>query len=147
MISKNSYYRFTSLTIALVMLWNVAGWLGLGILMHHVHSQGEGSHCEVMFCSCEVEDGNKICTCHHNELSGHEQSTDGNHHQEACQYTTTHSNNSSSTPSVVVTTKIMALQYPEDEIIFPPKDIPFSISDIESTLSGVAQDLLRPPRI
>lgn len=143
---KNSYYRLISIATVLVMLWNIAGWLGFGIIMHHVHTHGEGHHCEIMLCNCKVEDGNKICTCHHNDLKGHEQKTDGNHHQETCHYTASHSNNSTST-SLVVSTKYNALQSPVDELIFPPGDITLSSSEIELTLSGVAPDLLRPPRV
>ena len=37
---------------------------------HGPHHASE-EQCEIVWCSCKVEDGQKICTCHHNETKDH----------------------------------------------------------------------------
>jgi len=58
------------MTTIAIMLWNIMGWLGLGLVLNHSHEHGEANHCEVTFCYCEIEDGQSICTCHHNDMKG-----------------------------------------------------------------------------
>lgn len=45
--------------------------------MHEMHHGEE--QCEKMFCYCEVTDGMKICTCHH-QNEHHNSSEDDDHH-------------------------------------------------------------------
>lgn len=143
---KHPFYRFVSIAVMAVMLWNIAGWLGIGMIMHHAHTHGDETHCEIMFCSCTVEDGKKICTCHHHGLNGEASNHQEDNHMGDCHYTASHSNSTSSTPSLVVTAKYNAMHAPfEDPVIFPNEDFILSILD-ESIISGIKPDLLRPPR-
>lgn len=65
---KYTYQRFTSSFLLIAMVWNITGWLGMGLINAHSLNHSGGEHCEVSFCYCEIEDGEKICTCHHPEL-------------------------------------------------------------------------------
>lgn len=100
---KYTYYRITSFILLATMIWNVGGWVGMSIFNEHMLDHADGEHCEVAFCYCEIEDGEKICTCHHPELHAKEQST--NHitahiidadvdilTNKYCTYTKTHTN-------------------------------------------------------
>lgn len=68
-MSLNSqYHKIISFLTLVVMFWNIFGWLGAGLIVNHMHSQNGDDYCEISFCSCEVEDGNAYCSCHHPEL-------------------------------------------------------------------------------
>ncbi|WP_349355613.1 hypothetical protein [Gracilimonas sp. BCB1] len=128
------------------MLWNVAGWFGMGILMHHAHSHGAENHCEIIFCSCEIEEGQKICTCHHHGMDGTENHHNTGDQTEDCYYTAPHSNTNSSTPSLVITAKYNALQYQSESWVSPPSEENLQVLTDEVPLKGSTKDLLRPPR-
>ncbi|MCP9290118.1 hypothetical protein [Gracilimonas sediminicola] len=146
MNSQHPFYRFVGMAVIAMMLWNVAGWLGMGMLMHHAHTGGAENHCEVIFCSCEIEDGQKICTCHHHGMDGAENHHNPENQTEDCYYTAPHSNGSSSTPSLVITAKYNALQNSTETWISPPGEELSRLMYDEPTFSGITRDLLRPPR-
>ena len=59
--------------MACILFWNVFGWMGVQLAAKHLHNDHdhEQSYCTKEFCSCLVEKGQKICTCHHqNEQAG-----------------------------------------------------------------------------
>ncbi|MTI87863.1 MAG: hypothetical protein FH748_07835 [Balneolaceae bacterium] len=136
------------------MIWNVAGWLGMGLLDMHAHSHEKGEHCEVSFCYCEIENGNKICTCHHPEL--HAQQNQAPNHPETepdtsesvhqfCHYTPSHPNPEQSEALISFTSF---------NTILPPAQVEYMVfttseyhNDMDSSLlTGHFIDLLRPPR-
>lgn len=48
------------------MLWNIFGWTALEMAKEHLHH--ENSYCTIGYCTCVVEDGVSVCTCHHHDL-------------------------------------------------------------------------------
>ncbi|MCG2586977.1 hypothetical protein [Rhodohalobacter sulfatireducens] len=147
MNADRTYYKLTSILVITVMIWNIAGWLGLGLTMNHSHNQDEGTHCEISFCYCEVEEGEKTCTCHHNGMASH-----GDHHGEssqsdACYFSSPHSTENSSTEALIALNKIQAACYEKESTPVPQKeDMTFSLFS-DHPLKGTDSDLFRPPRV
>jgi len=58
-----------------VMFWNTAGWTLLDWSIFHSSDHNSGHFCEVVWCSCQIEKGEKICTCHHEDVhqNGHQE--------------------------------------------------------------------------
>lgn len=140
-----------------LMSWNIIGWFGMGLLDIHTQSQSKGTHCEVTFCFCKVEDGNKICTCHHPELHAKQETahSDDHHNQTVddpkteksyCYYSASHE---------VPANKDTLIIWAKFNTIFTPASVRFSIPersaqillDTEYLTSGFTQELLRPPMI
>ncbi len=152
-MSLNISYRkiVSALTLA-VMLWNIFGWLGTGLVMNHLHEHDEGEHCDVSFCNCEVLDGNKYCTCHHPELQDKngENTTAENHHSNSnsdfCFYSSTHPRDDNSTEALMVFAKFNALCQNQEFIFQAFKNTSLISSQSNLLLSGFKGNLLRPPR-
>mgnify|MGYP001627847182 CR=1 FL=1 len=79
---KFTYQRFTTIFLLAVMLWNITGWIGMGIISEHLVEHSESEHCEVSFCYCKIVDGEKICTCHHPELHAAKMNKNGDNESE-----------------------------------------------------------------
>jgi hypothetical protein len=137
------------------MLWNIFGWLGTGLIVNHVHTQNEGDFCEVSFCSCEVEDGNAFCSCHHPELH-HKKGDEGNkadfhhadsdHGNEFCFYSSPHPVNDNPGEALLTFAKFNAL-LESQETAPSPVDKEFYIdTQTQFIPSGYSAQLLRPPR-
>lgn len=159
---KSTYRTFTSWLLLIMMIWNVAGWLGIGLtsmISHHAHSAEHT--CEVTLCYCEVEDGEKICTCHHPELQGlahaehetsqhvdystHEDGSKNSSSHSVCYYASPHTNSSGSI-AIAVLDKVQTVLNIEtnSDQSFTPVFTSRSIDN--SLLTGHSHALLRPPR-
>lgn len=154
---KSIYQRSTSFLLLATMIWNVMGWIGMGLVGHHMLEHAEGEHCEVSFCYCKIEDGEKICTCHHPELHAlaKQKSPDHNHKEEPkkdsdqhefCYYSKAH-NSPVQSDQVIVMSDFRSL-------LLHSKDIEnaYTTSDIimvnnRSLTDGFEQGLFRPPSI
>jgi hypothetical protein len=133
------------------MLWNVAGWMGMGIysMVSHHHDK-DGDYCEMEFCYCELSEGETICTCHHPEVQ-REMSRHGDHHDDSdqiqmdlCYYTTPHTSPDSSTNIITWEKSQTTLVSTKAEVSY---FVPLSLTDKNYSfpLSGYPEDLLRPP--
>jgi hypothetical protein len=130
-----------------------------GLIVNHLHTQAEGSYCEVSFCSCSVEDGQKICTCHHPELQhrNHDQDENmaNNHnkhsseHEKAgfCYFSADHTQ-AQTIPTVLVEfNKLNAVYTSVSPFINSHKRNTFRNQPNAPLLTGVVDDLLKPPRV
>lgn len=140
-----------------MLFWNFAGTLVSGLLINHLHTQNEGDFCEITFCSCSVEKGQKICTCHHPELqhmnhSAGEEMAD--HHSEPspdehagfCYFSANH-NQAQSIPTVLVEfNKLNAVYLTNIHFVYSHDNDPFDIHPNAPLLAGIADKLLKPPR-
>lgn len=149
------YQNIISLITTAVMLWNVVGWLGTGLIMNHTH-HGDSTHCEISFCYCEIEEGEAICTCHHltqntsNHLKSHASDQDHDHHQnqpaDVCYFTDGHTP-SSSASQLVFETKLIGCSPNSSEIFYPSLDAPpYNLLSL-LLLDGSSAKLLRPPQV
>lgn len=148
MSAERTYHRWTNFLVIAVMIWNIAGWLGLGLTMNHTHTQDEeGTFCEISFCYCEVEEGKSVCTCHHNGLASHGEHHGDSSNAESCYFTSSHSNENTTSDALIALNKIQAACSEKSSPPNPPaKDSPYH-SYPDYTLDGVYSDLLRPPRV
>lgn len=137
------------------MMWNIAGWMGVGLvsMMGHEHHDEDGTHCEVSFCYCEVEDNQKICTCHHPELhSQQSNSEDVEFHisehtageLDFCYYTKPHSDRDSDL-ALIVMDKLNTILAFSSEKYRVEKPFIFNPSPSSEVESGFPGNLLRPP--
>jgi hypothetical protein len=146
----STYHRWVSLFTTTIMLWNVMGWLGTGLILNHTHHHDSKSLCEISFCYCEIDEGEKICTCHHQDhhpTNGHgDHVADGHHTSSTCYFTDTEKPNTTAF-QLVESTKVMAF-YPACNSQAPP---PYTDTDRfisnEPLLEGISADLLRPPQV
>lgn len=156
-MSLDSIYRkFTSFLLLVALLWNLGGWLSVGLLtMHNHHAHGE-HHCEVTLCYCEVKGDQKICTCHHPEMhAAKEQKSDPGHismhnaqHLETkfCFYTPPHQE-AGQKLIVVIWDKLNTIMYSSSSLLTNP-DISLEwIEPSTDLLSGHSWDLIRPPMV
>ncbi|SMO75648.1 hypothetical protein SAMN06265219_109140 [Gracilimonas mengyeensis] len=141
------------------MLWNIFGWLGTGLVIKAFHAHDKEDHCAVSFCYCEIEDGRKICTCHHPELQPQNTSdsvakTHGSDHlddktveHDYCFYSAPHPPNSSNSNDMgLIYAKFDATCKQDFRFITTPRDIESPSHLSYAILDGFAADLLRPPR-
>lgn len=152
---KNTYHKCLSLLLLAVMSWNIAGWMGMGLISmagHHHHDE-DRTHCEVSFCYCEIEDGQKVCVCHHPELhaqqnaSGETDLHTTSHHsgdQELCYYTKDHTDRDTDL-ALIVMDKLNTIltESVTDYLSVDPEHFYPTLPLAES--SGYPGDLLRPP--
>lgn len=144
---KNTYRKITSIFTLTVMLWNIVGWLGFGLILNHAHSHNKAQQCDVVFCFCEVEEAGDVCTCHHNEMKTSEKNSDTTHHGEDCFFNIPHDSNTNTTQGLIVIAKFNAL-YVDMHPLNLPADLEFYLPlQSENILPGVIPDLLRPPRV
>lgn len=155
---ENTFYRYTSVLLALSMLWNVAGWLGVGLIDLYTQAHTVGEHCEVSFCYCEIGDGQKICTCHHPELHAEQQhheeedEHENNSHNhsstngEICYFSASH-NTPSSTEAPIVLVKFNALLNTLVFCLPVPETNQWKQMNDATPFAGYAHDLLRPPMV
>lgn len=150
---KYTYQRFTSIILLFAMLWNISGWLGMGLINAHFGEHTDGEHCEVTFCYCKVENGDKICTCHHPEL--HAKGVTENHDtmdmsdgdmnlNSYCYYSKSHDSPVQPDAVILITDFHSTLPY------FEKQRHSFFVSDYLNDYScslsnGFAPNLLRPP--
>ncbi len=88
---NSTYHKITGYATLVVLLWNIVGWLGFGLVLNHAHPHEQGAHCEVNFCYCEVEEGETICTCHHNGMNESDHhSSDADQEKSFCYYSKPH---------------------------------------------------------
>ena len=157
MNSTSTYQRIISILTIVLLCWNFAGTLVSGLIVNHMHTQGEGSHCEVALCSCSVKDGQKICTCHHPEL----QEMNHNHDEHMANdlphsadqknagfcYFSADQTPVQSIPTVLVEfNKLNAVWVSATSFLYSHKTNMFRIQPNAPLLSGVVDDLLKPPR-
>lgn len=132
------------------MLWNVAGWLGTGLILNHAHHDDSISHCEISFCYCEVDEGEKICSCHHqnhhNKTDHDDHSAEGGHNAATCYFSDGQTPNTAAF-QLVETTKLMAFYSSGDIPLTPPFTTTDPVIPNDSLLEGIAADLLRPPQV
>lgn len=139
---NSTYHKLTGYATLLVLLWNIVGWLGFGLILDHNHSQENGTYCEITFCSCEIDEGETICTCHHNTTD-----TTDDHHGEFCFYDMPHNNNTDTTQALIFSSKVNATCTTDFIQTYPyEREIDY-ILPAEQALNGVCKDLLRPPRV
>lgn len=143
---NSAYHKLTGYVTLVVLLWNIVGWLGFGLVLNHSHTHDGGTYCEITFCSCEVDEGETICTCHHNDLSLTNDHDDAGSHREFCNYDLPHNNtdttqalNFSSKVNATCTNTFVQAYLRERKIDY--------ILPAEQALNGVYKDLLRPPRV
>lgn len=147
MNAERTYHKWTNFLVITVMIWNIAGWLGLGLTINHSHNQDKGNHCEISFCYCEVEEGESVCMCHHNGVASHGDHHGDNSNAEICYFTSSHSNDNSTADALIALNKIQAACSEKSSSPIPPtKDSPYHLYP-DYTLDGVHSDLLRPPRV
>ncbi len=144
---NSTYHKLTGYATLLVLLWNIVGWLGFGLILDHNHSQEPGTYCEITFCSCEIDEGETMCTCHHNAPA-----TTGDHHGEDthgefCFYDLPHNNNTDTTQALIFSSKVNATCTTDLVQTYPKEREIDYILPAEQALSGVYKDLLRPPRV
>lgn len=156
MNSQSPYHRILSLIIVGVLCWNFAGTLVLGLVMNHLHTQGEGSYCEVSFCTCSVEKGQKICTCHHPELQHKNHSDEkaaNNHHSSSegktdfCYFSTHHADGNGEPVVVIEFNKFNAVYILNSERINSYNTERFLTPHNARLSSGIANTLFKPPRV
>ncbi|MDZ7805580.1 MAG: hypothetical protein U5K71_00520 [Gracilimonas sp.] len=144
---NSTYHKITGYATLLVLLWNIVGWLGFGLVLNHSHTHDGGTYCEITFCSCEVDEGETVCTCHHNTPA-----TDNDHdgddtHGEFCYYDLPHNNNTDTTQALIFSSKVNATCTLDLVHIYPNElEITF-IPTTEHELNGAYHDLFRPPRV
>lgn len=144
---NSTYHKLTGYATLLVLLWNIVGWLGFGLILDHSHSQESGTYCEITFCSCEIDEGETMCTCHHNAPA----TTDDHHgedtHGEYCFYDLPHNNNTDTTQALIFSSKVNATCTTDLVQAYPKERKIDYIQPAEQALNGVYKDLLRPPRV
>lgn len=155
--SVSTYQRLISILTIVLLCWNFAGTLVSGLVVNHLHSQDNGDFCEITFCSCNVEKGQKICTCHHPELQHINHNHDGDmaeshhnssHDQEAgfCYFSANH-NQAQSIPTVLIEfNKLNAVCLADAPLIYSYKTDRLKILHKPSLPSGITDELLKPPR-
>lgn len=147
---KLKYRTWVSLLTTLVMLWNVAGWLGTGLVVSLSHTHGETSYCDVSFCFCEVEDGETVCSCHHDHKHDSDKHGDLHQHDEhnsgTCYFTDSQIPNT--TASQLFTLSELTAYYPVDTLTGNPifDDTRYSFQNFP-LLDGSLNSLLRPPQV
>ena len=140
---NSAYHKITGYATLVVLLWNIVGWLGFGLVLNHSHSHSGVNHCEVTFCYCEIEEGETICTCHHNSMDGHS----GDSSDEYCYFTSSHSNANTASQALIVIAKFQAIHLNADDANLQFSSTSFQLEGVEDELSGIFPDLLRPPRV
>lgn len=149
---KYTYQRFISLFLLIAMLWNITGWLGMGLLNVHLLEHSEGEHCEVSFCYCKVEHGKKICSCHHPELHAAEKGKNLNHEESSsdstvgmyCYFSKSHDSPVQSDKVIVISDfRSLLLHFKEYTRFTITSDY---LTDYSETLKkGFEPSLFRPP--
>lgn len=150
-------HKIISISTLAVLLWNIIGWLGVGLIFNHMHTQGhEGDYCEVSFCSCEVKDGNEYCTCHHADLNDFAETHDEGAHSDKnstdhessdyCFYTSPHPVDNGSTTALLTFSKFNALFELTDNLLQPLGIVASTLSQNNLLTEGICSDILRPPR-
>lgn len=147
---KLRYRNFVSLFTIAVMLWNVVGWLGTGLILNHAHHDDATFYCEISFCYCETNEGEPICTCHHQnqhdnkDHNGH--APEGDHSSSTCYFTEGHSPQTAASQLVFTSILIAFCQFNTMPFL-PPFTTTQTTSGPYMLLDGSPADLLRPPRV
>ncbi len=144
---NSTYHKITGYATLAVLLWNLVGWLGFGLILNHAHTHESGSYCEITLCSCEVEEGRSICTCHHNSPTATGEHNAKHGHEEFCYYDVPHNNNTDTTQALIFSSKVNATCSTDLIHIYPSEHKVNYIHNAEHALKGVYKDLLRPPRV
>ncbi len=152
---KSTYQTLTSLLLAGIMLWNVIGWVAVGLVHINEQAHAEEAHCEVSFCFCKIEDGEKICSCHHPEL--HRKASEQTPFDAAKHITDTpkeaHNYCYYSKPHDIPSQPDALIVWAEYTTLFPAITSSFFFVAVDvypsktntSILEGFQPDLLRPP--
>ena len=139
--------KIAALVTTVVMIWNIAGWLGTGLVMNHAHHGRDSHTCEIAFCYCETDGDETICTCHHNDLnSKNEHKAGSDHTSGVCYFTDGHTPQTAA--SQLTYTSNVTGYYSFDRT--PIYTLEFTYLPEEphkSLLSGISHDLLRPPQV
>lgn len=145
---NNTFRSVTSIITIAVMLWNILGWLGFGLILNHSHQEPEKDNCEVTFCYCEVEEGENICTCHHNDMNSHgEHSEDSTESNDFCYFTASHSDAGTASQTLIVISKFNAFCLNYESLSIPTDTHQFQAEPAAHLVPGINHDLLRPPRV
>ncbi|MDR9417849.1 hypothetical protein [Gracilimonas sp.] len=142
---NSTYHKITGYTTLIVLLWNIVGWLGFGLVIDHTHKHSKEHHCEVTFCFCEIEEGETICTCHHNDMNKENAHSD-DHDNEFCYFSSSHSDSNTASQSLIVIAKFNALYLSSEDLPSLTDMHEFNAEKEFMVLSGTVPDLLRPPR-
>ncbi len=153
---RSIYRKFTSILLLAALVWNVGGWLGIGLATIHNHHTDGGQHCEVTLCYCEVKGDQKICMCHHPELhaakdqSGTSDHVNMHHAQNSemsfCFYTPPHQD-AGQELIVVIWDKLNTIINNSSLLQINPDVSPDWIDPNIDLLSGYSWDLIRPPMV
>ena len=143
---KLTYHKVTALLTATMLLWNIAGWLATGLVLNHTHHGSDTHLCEVAFCYCETNEGETICTCHHNS-SGQNSHAHGNETSGDLCYFTDGQAPQTAASHLIVTTNLTALYFFETTPIQTLTTTYMPGEQHPPLLLGVHTDLLRPPQV
>lgn len=143
----STYRKFTGSLTIVVMLWNIVGWLGFGLILNHTHTHHEGNYCDITFCTCEVEEAGDVCTCHHHEMQTQDKHSDSSHHDKECYFSLPHDSNTSTTQALIIISKFNALYVSSENLSIPVDTHQFQTERKAHLLAGAIPDLLRPPRV
>lgn len=133
------------------------GTLVGGLVMNHIHKNGKGTFCEVSFCNCSTKDGRKICTCHHPELQPsthhqHDEMAESHHSSSSekkvdfCYFSTSQAEGHADQAVVIEYNKYNAICDVTLFSIYSYSKAPIRIPLKTAILSGITDDLLKPPR-
>ncbi len=151
MFYGSKYRSFISLFCTAVLVWNIFGWTALKIVQEHFHE--EHSYCTMSYCTCLVEDGEKICTCHHHEMNAMKHSekmtkkSDDHslNNRNFCHYEVPHSASKEALVvasfSEIKASMLKGFKYPSDHTLQK------SIFLKEAPQVGFSPALLRPPQV
>ena|SRR5690554_29276 len=128
------------------MMWNIAGWLSFGFVLNHAHTHGGGNYCEMIFCSCTVEEGESICTCHHQGIHEKEH-LHTQDHENTCYFSVPHTEKPSTTQALIVLMKFQAFHSDEQDLDLPNTTELLYPQTADYLASGIQSDLFRPPQI
>ncbi len=142
---NSTYHKITGYATLFVLLWNIVGWLGFGLILDHSHKHSEKNQCEVTFCYCEVEEGETTCTCHHSEMNRH--NSDTTQANDFCFYSVPHSDANTASQALIVIAKFNAINLNSDNLKIPSDSHDFQAEQEAHLLPGSAPNLLRPPQV
>jgi hypothetical protein len=142
-----TYRKFTALFTLAVMLWNVGGWLATGLVMNHAHHGSDDSICEISFCYCETDEGETVCTCHHQDMDRGTDHHSGDQENPGTCYFTNSDTSHTAASQLVFTNILTAYYFPEPAPFYRTTTTYLTVEPFSHLLPGSSADLLRPPQV
>src|SRR6056297_44156 len=147
MFRNLNIHKIVALVTTAVMIWNIAGWLGAGLVLNHAHHGSDSHTCEIAFCYCETEGDETVCSCHHHDLNNkNEHHTDSDNTGGACYFTDGHTPQTAAS-QLTYTSNVTGYYFFDRTPIYTLKFTYLPEEPHKSILSGISPDLLRPPRV